>query len=58
MPDVEAPISELAEWFDLKSELLQPITTDPDHPEFDQAREFARVAAQSAQSLRDKETGR
>lgn len=56
-PHVDAPLSALAAWFDLKVDLLAPITADPEHPDYDKAREFARVAAQSAKSLRDKEAG-
>ena len=57
-PDPMAPARELASWFELKAELLRPITEDPTHPERDEAHEFARKAMLSANSLRDKENDR
>ncbi|SDM63185.1 hypothetical protein SAMN04488074_12484 [Lentzea albidocapillata subsp. violacea] len=57
-PDVSAADDVVAAWFELKTELLRPITEDPDHPEHDQARHFAAKAAQTAISLRSKEDGR
>ncbi|MEU0885544.1 hypothetical protein ABZ345_43765 [Lentzea sp. NPDC005914] len=54
-PRATATDAELAEWFALKAELLAVITCNPDHPEFDQARHFARKAEQSANHLRSKE---
>lgn len=54
-PAVDAPTAELAAWFHLKVELLQPIIHNPDHPEHDQAEEFARRASVAAKSLQDKE---
>lgn len=57
-PDPDASCTELAAWFELKVDLLQPITADPGHPEHDQAASFADLAARDAKSLRDKEDGR
>ncbi|GAA3638169.1 hypothetical protein GCM10022267_25830 [Lentzea roselyniae] len=57
-PSAGAPVPELIAWFDLKVDLLQPIIHDPNHPDRDQARAFARTAKQNANALRDKENQR
>ena len=57
-PDPHATNEVVAAWFDLKVELLAPITSNPDHPEHDRARHFAAKAVQSANALRDKENER
>jgi hypothetical protein len=57
-PSADAPVSELIAWFDLKVDLLQPIIHDPNHPDREQARTFARTAKQNANALRDKENQR
>lgn len=48
----------IAAWFELKIELLRPITENPDHPENDRARHFAAKALQSVNTLRGRENQR
>ena len=50
-PHSFTPDEVVAAWFALKVDLLAPITADPDHPEYDQARHFAAKAVQSANAL-------
>ncbi|MFS8100887.1 hypothetical protein LFM09_27545 [Lentzea alba] len=57
-PDADASTEVIATWFELKADLLAPITSDPTHPDHVAAQSFAARAVHSANTLRSKENER